>query len=160
MQPHKDHSHLNGHEKQALRQFKHNGKTERRLADRSRIILWTTDSVAVDEISVRLGLHRSTASQHSDLLAPTLRRRSVARPTGHRTLLGSAAFGAAATVHARPGGPDHGGRLGAAGPTGIAPPSLLAGRDCAVDQAGGHGHDDQRQQPLALVASGCHAALV
>jgi len=76
------------------------------------------------------------ASQHSDLLAPTLRRRSAARPTGHRTLPGSAAFGAAATVHARPGGPDHGGRLGAAGPTGIAPPSLLAGRDCAVDQAG------------------------
>ena len=60
MQPHKYHIHLNGQEKQALRQLKRNGKTERRLADRARIILWTADWVAVDEISTRLGLHRST----------------------------------------------------------------------------------------------------
>jgi transposase len=60
MQPHKYHIRLNSQEKQALRQFKRNGKTERRLADRARIILWTADGVAVDEISTRLGLHRST----------------------------------------------------------------------------------------------------
>ena len=60
MQPHKYHIHLNGQEKQALRQLKRNGKTERRLADRARIILWTADWVAVDEISARLGLHRTT----------------------------------------------------------------------------------------------------
>jgi len=60
MQPHKYHIHLDGQEKQALRQLKRNGKTERRLADRARIILWTADWVAVDEISTRLGLHRST----------------------------------------------------------------------------------------------------
>ena len=35
MQPHKYHIHLNGQEKQALRQLKRNGKTERRLADRA-----------------------------------------------------------------------------------------------------------------------------
>ena len=36
MQPHKYHIHLNGQEKQALRQLKRNGKIERRLADRAR----------------------------------------------------------------------------------------------------------------------------
>ena len=60
MQPHKYHIRLNGQEKQALRQLKRNGKTERRLADRARIILWTADWVAVDDISTRLGVHRST----------------------------------------------------------------------------------------------------
>jgi transposase len=60
MQPHKYHIDLNGQEKQALRQLKRNGKTERRLADRARIILWTADWVAVDDISARLDLHRST----------------------------------------------------------------------------------------------------
>lgn len=60
MQPHKYHIHLKGQEKQALRQLKRKGKTERRLADRARIILWTAAWDAVDEISARLGLHRST----------------------------------------------------------------------------------------------------
>ena len=60
MLPHKYHIRLNGQEKQALRQLKHNGKTERRLAARAPIILWTADWVAVDEINTRLGLHRTT----------------------------------------------------------------------------------------------------
>ena len=34
MQPHKYHIRLNGQEKQAFRQLKRNGKTERRLANR------------------------------------------------------------------------------------------------------------------------------
>jgi transposase len=62
MQPHKYHIHLKGQEKQALRQLKRKGKTERRLADRARIILWTADWDAVDEISARLGLHRCTVT--------------------------------------------------------------------------------------------------
>lgn len=60
MQPHKYHIHLKGKEKQALRQLKRKGKTERRLADRARIILWTAAWDAVDEISGRLDVHRST----------------------------------------------------------------------------------------------------
>jgi transposase len=60
MQPHKYDIRLRGHEKQALRQLKRNGKTERRLADRARIILWTTEWVAVDTIAERLDIHRDT----------------------------------------------------------------------------------------------------
>jgi len=51
---------LSGKEKQTLRQLKRHGKTERRLADRARIILWTAERVSVDEIGRRLELHRST----------------------------------------------------------------------------------------------------
>ena len=43
MQPLKYDIRLSGAEKQALRQLKHDGQTERRLADRARIILWTVD---------------------------------------------------------------------------------------------------------------------
>ncbi len=60
MQPHKYDIRLSGHEKQALRQLKRKGKTERRLADRARIILWTAAWVAVDAIAERLDIHRDT----------------------------------------------------------------------------------------------------
>ena len=60
MQPHKYHIYLDGKERQILRQLKRKGKTERRLADRARIILWTAEWVAVDTIAERLGLHRDT----------------------------------------------------------------------------------------------------
>jgi len=60
MQPHKYDIRLSAQEKQALRQLKQNGKTERRLADRARIILWTADWVAVDTIAERLDIHRDT----------------------------------------------------------------------------------------------------
>jgi transposase len=60
MQPHKYHIRLNGPEKQALRQLKRRGKTERRLADRARIILWSADWVAVEVIAKRLDLHCDT----------------------------------------------------------------------------------------------------
>src|SRR5512135_2803977 len=60
MQPRKYDIRLSGQEKQALRQLKRNGKTERRLADRARIILWTAEWVAVDTNAERLDIHRDT----------------------------------------------------------------------------------------------------
>ena len=62
MQPHKYRIRLSSEEKQVLRQLTRNGKTERRLADRARIILWTVDQFSVEEIARRLDLHRSTVS--------------------------------------------------------------------------------------------------
>lgn len=60
MTPYKYYIHLSGKEKQELRQLKSVGKTERRLADRARIVLWTNKRVAVAEIAIRLECHRST----------------------------------------------------------------------------------------------------
>lgn len=60
MTPYKYYIHLSGKEKQELRQLKSVGKTERRLADRDRIVLWTNKRVAVAEIAIRLECHRST----------------------------------------------------------------------------------------------------
>lgn len=60
MKPHKYLIRLSGKEKQELRQFKRAGKTERRLADRARTILWTAEWVEVDEIARRLDCHRQT----------------------------------------------------------------------------------------------------
>jgi len=60
MQPHKYHIRLSSREKQTLRQLKRAGKTERRLADRARIILWTAKCVAVADIAQRLDIHRDT----------------------------------------------------------------------------------------------------
>jgi transposase len=60
MQPRKYDIRLSGAEKQALRQLKRAGQTERRLADRARIILWTAEWLAVDTIAERLEIHRDT----------------------------------------------------------------------------------------------------
>ena len=60
MQPHQYHIRLSSREKQTLRQLKRAGKTERRLADRARIILWTAKCVAVADIAQRLDIHRDT----------------------------------------------------------------------------------------------------
>jgi transposase len=60
MTPYKYYIHLNGKEKQELRQLNKAGKTERRLADRARIILWTNKRLAVNTIATRLECHRST----------------------------------------------------------------------------------------------------
>lgn len=60
MKPYKYHIRLGGKDKQILRALKRAGKTERRVADRARIILWTAACVAVDEIACRLEIHRST----------------------------------------------------------------------------------------------------
>ncbi|MBN2257891.1 MAG: IS630 family transposase [Anaerolineaceae bacterium] len=60
MAPYKYPIHLCGKDRQVLRALKRAGKTERRVADRARIILWTAERVAVDEIACRLEIHRST----------------------------------------------------------------------------------------------------
>lgn len=78
MQPHTYDIRLSGQEKQALRQLKRNGKTERRLADRARIILWTADWLAVETIAARLEIHRDTVI--------TWRRRFVEGRQAHRVL--------------------------------------------------------------------------
>lgn len=60
MKPYKHDIRLSGKEKRILRALTRAGKTERRLADRSRIILWTADGVAACEIARRLEMHRNT----------------------------------------------------------------------------------------------------
>jgi len=60
MKPYKYQTRLSGKEKQILRALKRAGKTERRVADRARIILWTAAGLTVDEIARRLEFHRST----------------------------------------------------------------------------------------------------
>jgi hypothetical protein len=60
MTPYKYYIHLSGKEKQVLRQLKRRGKTERRLADRARIVLWTHKRIAVNEIAARLEMHRTS----------------------------------------------------------------------------------------------------
>ncbi len=58
--PHKYDINLSGKEKQILRQLKRAGKTERRIADRARIILWTAQWIPVEEIARRLEIDRAT----------------------------------------------------------------------------------------------------
>ena len=60
MRPHRYIVRLNGKERQTLRQLKRAGKTERRLADRARIILWTAEWLGVDEIARNLDIERGT----------------------------------------------------------------------------------------------------
>jgi len=52
---------LSGKEKQILRRLVRAGKTERREADRARIILWADKGVTLDETARRLDCHRQTA---------------------------------------------------------------------------------------------------
>jgi hypothetical protein len=49
---------LTGHEKRELRHLKRRAKTEARLADRARILLWAHDSVTIDETATRLDCGR------------------------------------------------------------------------------------------------------
>lgn len=58
--PHKYDINLSGKEKQILRQLKRAGKTERRIADRARIILWTAQWLPVEEAARRLDIDRAT----------------------------------------------------------------------------------------------------
>jgi transposase len=60
MNPYKYQIRLSGKEKLTLRALKRAGKTERRVADRARIILWTAAGLTVGEIARRLEIHRST----------------------------------------------------------------------------------------------------
>ena len=47
-------------ERRTLKSLVHSGKTESRLADRARIILWADEGVTIDESARRLGRHRET----------------------------------------------------------------------------------------------------
>ncbi len=62
MTPCKYHIRLSSKEKQELRQLRRRGKTERRLADRARILLWSHKRVATKTIATRLECHRSTVT--------------------------------------------------------------------------------------------------
>ena len=47
-------------ERRTLKSLVRSGKTESRLADRARIILWADEGVTIDESARRLGRHRET----------------------------------------------------------------------------------------------------
>lgn len=51
---------LGSKEKQQLREIVGSGKTEARLVERARILLWAHDGVTIDETARRLGCHRDT----------------------------------------------------------------------------------------------------
>ncbi len=58
MQPYKYVIRLTGKEKRELRQLKRSSKTESRLVDRARLLLWAHDGVTIDESAARLGCGR------------------------------------------------------------------------------------------------------
>lgn len=58
MQPFKYVVRLNGSEKQTLRALIRKGKTESRVADRARIVLWAHEGVTIEETARRLGCGR------------------------------------------------------------------------------------------------------
>lgn len=60
MKPHKYVIRLGSKEKQALREIAKSGKTEARLVERARILLWAHDGVTIDNTAQRLGCHRET----------------------------------------------------------------------------------------------------
>jgi len=58
MKPHKYIVRLSSKEKRQLCTIARNGKSETRLVDRTRILLWAHDGVTIDETAQRLGCHR------------------------------------------------------------------------------------------------------
>jgi hypothetical protein len=60
MKPHKYVIRLGSKEKQALREIVRRGKTEARLVERARILLWAHDRVTIDHTAQWLGCHRET----------------------------------------------------------------------------------------------------
>ena len=60
MKPHKYIVRLGSKEKQSLRQIVGSGKSEARLVERARILLWAHEGVTIDETARRLGGHRET----------------------------------------------------------------------------------------------------
>jgi transposase len=78
MKPYKYVIELTDEEREALQCLIRSGKTERRIADRARIILWADEGVAIDESAYRLGCHRSTVIYW---WARFLERRSEGIPT-------------------------------------------------------------------------------
>lgn len=60
VKPHKYVIVLTDEERESLQSLVRSGKTERRVADRARIILWADEKVTIDESARRLGCHRET----------------------------------------------------------------------------------------------------
>jgi hypothetical protein len=60
MKPHKYVVVLTDEERESLRNLLRSGKTERRIADRARIIQWADEKVTIDESARRLACHRET----------------------------------------------------------------------------------------------------
>jgi IS30 family transposase len=60
MKVHKYVIQLTESERRTLKSLVRSGKTESRLADRARIILWADEGVTIDESARRLGRHRET----------------------------------------------------------------------------------------------------
>lgn len=58
MPPYKYIIRLKGKEKRELRQLLRNTKTEARLVDRARLLLWAHDGVTIEESAARLGCGR------------------------------------------------------------------------------------------------------
>ena len=58
MQPHKYVVRLTSKERQELRRLKRQAKTEARLADRARILLWAHDGVTIEATAARLDCGR------------------------------------------------------------------------------------------------------
>ena len=77
MTPYKYYIFLTSKEKQALRELKKAGKTERRLADRARIILWTNKRLSIAAIAARLECHRSSGHQLATLVSATTCQRTI-----------------------------------------------------------------------------------
>lgn len=60
MKPHKYVIALSDKERSTLQTLIRSGKSERRIADRSRIIIWADGGITIDESAHRLGCHRET----------------------------------------------------------------------------------------------------
>jgi Homeodomain-like domain len=60
MKPHKYVIQLSEAERRTLKSLVRSGKTESRLADRARILLWADEGVTIDESARRLSCHRET----------------------------------------------------------------------------------------------------
>lgn len=60
MKPHKYVIALSDEERCNLHTLIRSGKTERRIADRARIVIWADEGVTIDESAERLGCHRDT----------------------------------------------------------------------------------------------------
>ncbi len=60
MKPYKYVIQLTDEERETLQNLVRSGRTERRIADRARIVLWADQKVTIDESAHRLGCHRDT----------------------------------------------------------------------------------------------------
>jgi len=119
MKPYKYVIELTDEEGETLQRLVRSGKTERRIADRSRIILWADEGVTIDESAYRLGCHRDTIIYWR---ARFLKQRSKGIPVCLQDLPRS---GRPPTFSPSAGNASQGGGLRLAHPGGAAAESLL-----------------------------------